>query len=88
MLTLAANAQTTVNSVQVGKLSTPTSPTCKVRKPDGTTATVTLSLVATGRYQGTFDPTLAGDHTYRGEGTGAAKGAAEKRFVVRAKVVI
>lgn len=38
---------------------------------------------STGRYHVFYDPEEPGEHAYRFEGTGVAKGAGESRFFVR-----
>lgn len=57
-----------------------------VTLPAGTTAPMTVTELS-DRYRATFDPTVAGLHAFRLEATGAADGAEEGTFVVRASLV-
>jgi hypothetical protein len=82
-LNLAAVAQTSVTAAFLGKLSTPTTVTCKVLLPDGTIVTPANAAISTGRYLASYDPTLVGDHFYKFAGTGLAKAEDERQFVVR-----
>ncbi len=68
---------------RAGVATNPTAVTLKVRKPDGTTVVVANANVGTGAYEGTYDPTVAGEYVYRFEGTGAVKAAGENTFKVR-----
>jgi hypothetical protein len=86
-ITLAAAAATQVISARVGKLTAPGAATCKVRLPDGTSSSPATSLISTGRYQASYDPTLAGQHWYRFDGTTTAKGSGERSFLVAEKRV-
>lgn len=59
-----------------------------VTLPNATTAAMTVTAVGggTGKYRASYDPTSAGLHAYRLVATGAADGAEEGRFVVRASL--
>jgi hypothetical protein len=72
------SATFTVNGV----LTDPTAVACRVRNPDQSVTTITASKTSTGVYTATFTPTMKGEHWYRFEGTGTAKGADEAAFVV------
>lgn len=50
-------------------------PTCTVTKPDGTTATATVTKTSTGKYQGAYLTTLAGRHRFTFTGSGTNSGA-------------
>jgi hypothetical protein len=65
-----------------GALVDPSTVTCKVRQPDGTSQTPGTTRQSTGVFTATFQPTQAGEHWYRFTGTGAAVGAEERAFVV------
>ena len=56
---------------------------CKVRHPDGTVETVTVTKTTTGTYEATFLPSVAGAHQYRMAATGGVTTAAEDTFRVR-----
>jgi hypothetical protein len=81
VITLAAAASLLVQRAVVGKPTNATA-VCKVRKPDHSVLTPSLSNPSTGVYVATVDPDIAGDWLYRFDFTGAAKAAGEQRFVV------
>lgn len=60
----------------------PSTITCRVKAPDGTTTTPAVTLDALGRYHAEVSITAAGTFYYRFEGTGAAQAAEERTFVV------
>jgi hypothetical protein len=70
-----------------GVATDPTTETCVVVDPAGTETVVTLTKQSTGVFTGTFTPTVAGEHWFRGSGTGAAKAAGESVFSVRKRRV-
>lgn len=88
VITLAAAAKTSVVRAPVGKLVAPGAVTFKVRLPDGTSVGPTAATtVSAGRYTGTFDPTIAGQHFYNFAGTSPAKATDEREFIVRERRV-
>jgi hypothetical protein len=72
---------------RAGQLTNPTAVVCKVRKPDGTTATLSTTNPSTGVFEAVLDIVLAGEHWFRFTGTGAVKAAAEQSFSVRSQQV-
>lgn len=57
--------------------------TLKVRDPEGTQTTPTVTRAGTGLYYADVTPALEGLYHYRFEGTSPAKGAAEGKLEVR-----
>jgi hypothetical protein len=70
-----------------GTLTDPTAVTCEVRRPDGTVVTPTATRDSLGKYTAKVTPADGeeGDWWYRFVGTGAAKAAERKMFLVRPK---
>lgn len=66
-----------------GTLSDPTSVTLTVRKPDGSSSTVSNTRSSTGVYTADVTIDQAGEWNYRWEGTGALVVAEEGQFYVR-----
>ena len=54
-----------------------------VTKPDGTTASMTVTHPGVGHYRAAFDPTVPGTHAWRLLATGALDSAEEGTVVVR-----
>jgi hypothetical protein len=85
VLTLAATASRRAARAPVGRLVDPDTVALSVEQPDGTPVDVTPENPSAGVYEGTFTPTQAGDHYYRGAGDDDAAG--EELFVVRPRRV-
>lgn len=86
VITLALAASETVVRAEVAELVNGTA-AFAVEKPDGTASAVSASNIGVGRYEGTYDPTVAGDHWYGLTVTGAAKAYGEETFFVNEKRV-
>lgn len=69
-----------------GVATDPTTVTCQVRDPSGTTTTLTATKASVGNYTATLDLTSAkaGVWNYRFAGTGACQAAEENQFYVEA----
>lgn len=69
-----------------GAAADPTTVTCTVRKPDGSTLTPTAtSTGSTGAYRADIQPDQTGNWYYRFAGTGALVAAEEGQFYVRTR---
>jgi len=66
---------------RAGTLTNPTTVVLKVTDPAGTTTTVTNAQQSTGVYEGTFTPTIAGDHYWSMKGTAGLIAAGREMFV-------
>lgn len=81
-------ARVTVDDVA----TTPTGPTCRVRRPNGAIVSIAVTTPAAGDLQAVFDhdaendPT--GDHWFRLDGGGGARGAGEGVFTIRESEVL
>jgi len=66
-----------------GVLTDPDAATAYVEEPNGTVTTIPAARVTTGVWEASFTPVQAGEHWWRGQGTGAAQAAGEDYFTVR-----
>jgi hypothetical protein len=74
-------------SVQLGLVGTPADPdevVCTVAPPGGEREPVETASTVAGLWEGTFVPSVEGEHFYRFAGTGLASGSRWRKFMVRA----
>jgi hypothetical protein len=73
---------------QAGAAANPTTVVCRVRKPDGTTVTLTTTNPTAGTFKANLVIDMAGDYWYQFVGTGVVTAAGENLLRARARQVV